>query len=550
MPIDIGFRSGYGVITMDAFSTVQRLKARTRQTLRSSAISDALIAALASATIFLLAMATDAFEEFYEFSRRHETYELDEILVMLLAAGFGCLIFAIRRMSELRREVARSMAAEREVTRMALHDSLTGLPNRRLFEDRLNTALARARRDGEMIAAFMVDLDRFKPVNDLHGHETGDRVLSAVAERIGAIIREQDSFARFGGDEFAILQQGISQPLGALRLARRLVSAMEEPFDISGTKVAVGLSAGIALCPVDAGSVSELLRRADIALFRAKASGRGSFCFFEQQMDDHLRERAALERDLALAIAQDSLEAVYQPIVDLGSGEVIGFEALARWNHSLRGPVSPETFVSVAEDSGQICALGEAILRRACRDALNWPKETLLSVNVSPLQFRNRRLAMVILNILAQEGFPPFRLEVEVTENALFENPEAAAQIIGELKAAGVCISLDDFGTGYSSIAHLRDLPFDKVKIDRSFIGALERNADGASVVRAIIVMCQSLGLPTVAEGIEDEDHRTALLKEGCVLGQGYLFGRPAPNDCLVEQLAKTQLRRPATVGA
>jgi len=461
----------------------------------------------------------------------------------------GALALALRRIQSLNSEVRRRTAAELEITRLALHDSLTGLPNRRLFEDRLNTALARARRDGEMIAVFMIDLDRFKPVNDLHGHDAGDRLLIAVAERISGIIREEDAFARFGGDEFAILQHGISQPLGALRLARRLVQAIEKPFEISGVEVAIGLSAGIAMCPTDARSESELLRRADIALFRSKNGGRGCFSFFEEHMDDHLHERAALERDLSEAIAEDQLEAAYQPIVDLASNTVIGFEALARWNHPLRGPVSPETFVSVAEDSGQISALGETILRRACRDALNWPKETLLSVNVSPLQFRNRRLADIILKVLEEEGFPPSRLEIEITENALFDNPEAASEIITGLKAAGVRIALDDFGTGYSSLAHLRDLPFDKVKIDRSFVIKLQQNAEGARLVKAIIVMCQSLGLPTVAEGIEDETLREALVDEGCVLGQGYLFGRPAPNHMLIEQFAKTKPPLATAVG-
>ena len=534
---------------MGVFSTVRRLHRLLCQALRSPTVCDAIVAGLAAAAVFMVAMATDAVEWFFEVSRDYEDYELDEILAAFVAVGVGSLFYAVRRVLDLRREVARSVAAEREVARLALHDGLTGLPNRRLFEDRLKTALSQVRRDGGMIAVFMVDLDRFKPVNDLHGHETGDRLLQAVAERIAKITREQDSFARFGGDEFAILQHGIQQPIGALRLARRLVAAMEQPFEISGTLVTVGLSAGIAMCPTDGDSTSELLRRADIALFRAKNGGRGSFCFFEEHMDDHLRERASLERELAVAVAEGQLEPAYQPIVDLGSGAVIGFEALARWHHPRRGTISPETFIPVAEDSGQILALGEAILRRACRDALGWPDHLSLSVNVSPLQFRNRRLADDILGILKEEGFPAHRLEIEVTENALIDNPDLAAQAIERLKAAKVRVSLDDFGTGYSSLAHLRDLPFDKVKIDRSFVGKMKQNAEGSSLMKAIIVMCQSLGLPTVAEGIEEESHRSALASEGCVLGQGFLFGRPAPNAVLMEHFAKTTPPRAAAAG-
>ena len=406
-----------------------------------------------------------------------------------------------------------------------------------MFEDRLSKALARARRNGEIVAVFMLDLDRFKPVNDLHGHKAGDILLQTVAERLGDLLREQDSLARFGGDEFAIIQIGSTQPLGAMRLGRRLVAAMEEPFHLGKVTVTVGLSAGIALYPTDADSPAELLRRADVALFRTKENGRAGYCFFEEHMDDHLQERAILERDLRQAIAEGDIDVLYQPVVDLSSGIITGFEALARWMHPERGLITPEIFIPVAEDCGQIVPLGEIVLRRACRDALNWPAEMSLSVNVSPLQFRSSTLADDILCILEQEDFPSHRLEIEITENAIFEDPTLAAKIIDTLKSAEVQLALDDFGTGYSSLAHLRDFPFDKVKIDRSFIGALHGHGEGAAIVRAIIAMCQSLGLPTIAEGIEEEIHRIALVNQGCTFGQGFLFGKPISNLEIAELL-------------
>ena len=432
------------------------------------------------------------------------------------------------------RDLRERRAAEARERFLATHDALTGLPNRRRLQDEAAHALARAARGGSGAALLMIDLDRFKPVNDVHGHWAGDRLLQEVAGRLRAATREADTVARLGGDEFAVVADlGADGPEDATRLARRIVAALEAPFDLGGATVQVGCSVGIALAPQDAGDPEGLMRLADLALYRAKAEGRGCFRFFEAGMDAKIRERAELEADLRLAVARDELEPHFQPLVEISSGRLVGFEMLARWTHPVRGVVDPERFVPIAEDTGLVSAMSERLLRKACRAAAAWPDHLSVAVNISPLQLRDRALPTVVRSALEEAGLPARRLEIELTESALIGNLELAREIMGELKALGVHLALDDFGTGYSSLAHLQALPFDKLKIDAGFVHAMAHDSDSRKIVAAVVGLGLSLGLPTVAEGVEELGQAEVLARLGCDIGQGWLFGRPVPAEAV-----------------
>lgn len=500
---------------------------------------DAFVAVCFGVSLFVIFSQSDLVQHFIAFSQRHAELELAEITLALTGLGLAGFVFGMRRLQDQKEEIRLRIEAEKSVKQLALHDALTGLPNRRLFEDRLQAAIARAKRENEMLAVLMFDLDRFKPVNDLHGHPVGDKLLKALAGRVKHTLRGQDTLARFGGDEFAVIQIGINQPDGALRLARRLLSTTDDPFVLDGKRASISLSLGIAIYPTDAEETHQLLRRSDVALYRAKQEGRANFRFFETHMDAELRRRASLEQDLRTAITDGEIEPYYQPLMNLEHNSVVGFECLARWNHPKRGILPPQEFVPIAEDSGLITAMGNEILRKACQHARDWPQNLFLAVNISPTQFHNPHLADDILAIVREEGFPPDRLEIELTENALLKDPEAAATTLNKLKEHGVHVALDDFGTGYSSLSHLRDLPFDKIKIDKSFVSKLVDEKDNASIVKAVIALGNSLGLPTLAEGIEHEEHLTALRDEGCTLGQGYLLGRPIQSNQVPAFLVK-----------
>ncbi len=490
---------------------------------------DLAIAAALTFGSFIACATTDAFETFQEVSRDYEYLELDEALIALLSLGLGAIFFALRRLQDQRREMVSRIDAEARSARLAMHDDLTGLPNRRLFRDRLRTAIERVSRYDEMIAVMVLDIDRFKPVNDLHGHGAGDRLLVTISERFTRVLRKHDTLARVGGDEFTICQVALGSRSDAVSVAERLVKALEGPIEIDGKSLIVGVSIGVCLGNAEIRDPNELIRRASVALRKAKKRSGSGYYFYDQQLDVSLALRATLERELRGAIEAAEIVPHYQPIIDLASGKIICFEALARWHSATRGFVSPEDFIAVAEDSNQIMELSELMLRQACRDAKSWPEDILLSINISPLQFRDNRLDEEILAILDSEGFPPERLEVEVTENALVEDPDLADRILMSLKARGVRTSLDDFGTGHSSLVRLRDLAFDKIKIDRSFVSDLTGNSQNAAIVEAVLAMGNSLGLPTAAEGIEDDTHLETLREKGCVLGQGYHFSRPVP---------------------
>ncbi len=450
--------------------------------------------------------------------------------VAAVAVALGLLAFASLRAVPLR---LLRQALER-ATHLATHDPLTGLPNRALLRERLGRALAEARAGGGAVGVLLVDLDRFKPVNDVHGHQAGDRLLRDVAERLRRALRGTDFAARLGGDEFALVarfgSEGGEPRDAAARLAGRVVSALDAPLGLpGGVSAQVGCSVGVALSAAGDEPADALLGRADAAMYRAKAEGRNCFRFFEAGMDGRIRERAALAAELRDAVLADALEPHFQPLVDLGTGGLVGFEMLARWPHPRRGQVPPAEFVPIAEDTGLIGPMTERLLRRACRVATAWPAGVTLACNISPVQLRDRGLPGIVRAALAESGLPAGRLEVELTESALLEDFGLAREILGELKALGVRLSLDDFGTGYSSLRHLQALPIDKIKIDAGFVRSMADSAESRKIVAAVVGLGQSLGLPTVAEGVEDAAAAGLLAGLGCDVGQGWLFGRPVP---------------------
>ncbi len=441
------------------------------------------------------------------------------------------------------RDIRERKAAEERILHLAHHDPLTGLPNRNLFRDRLAQAMARARRSGSTVAVLCLDLDRFKPVNDLMGPEIGDELLRQVSLRLTQSTRADDTVARIGADEFSLIQVGLAHPDGPAFMADRLVKALSEPFVICGHHINIATSIGIALFPSDGINGDELLRAADTALGRAKQAGGNTYRFFESDMDQRLQERRHLERDLRHALTNDQLELHYQPLVDCQHLTVTGCEALLRWRHPERGNVSPAEFIPLAEECGLIMQLGDWVLRTACREAATWPAGKIVAVNLSPIQFRQPDLAQQILDILAETGLAPNQLELEITEGVLIEDTERTLTTLTALKAHGIRISLDDFGTGYSSLSYLHRFPFDKIKIDRSFIWAMAENPDSMSIVRAVIALGRSLRITVTAEGVETRAQLDWLQSEYCDQAQGYLLGKPMPRSDIARVWATAQNR-------
>lgn len=425
-------------------------------------------------------------------------------------------------------DITAEMVASRRAKYLALHDPLTDLPNRELLGERLEQAISGVGRRRDMAALLLIDIDHFKDINDTLGHPTGDALLKEVAVRCAACVREVDTVARIGGDEFAIVQIGIKEPADVQLLARRLLELFQQPFEINGHEVLATISIGVALIPSDSSVPDKLLQLADIALYRAKEDGRNAVRFFEPEMDARLQRRRELERDLRLALARDELELYYQPKVSLLNDELSGVEALVRWNHPKKGLVPPGEFIGVAEETGLILQLGEWVLRTACRQAVAWPG-LQMAVNISPVQFRRSDLIEVIKSALDETGLPPHRLEIEITESVLIQQTEVAAKLLKELKQMGVRIAMDDFGTGYSSLSYLHRFAFDKIKVDRSFIQSLGVEPAAAAIVRTVIGLASSLHMLSCAEGVETKEQLTRLRGEGCDEVQGFLFGRPVP---------------------
>jgi len=426
------------------------------------------------------------------------------------------------------RDVTQRKDAESKIAHMALHDALTGLPNRTLFWDRLNQTLASGERHGYSFAVIACDLDRFKSINDTLGHPAGDTLLKTVAERLKGVIREGDTVARLGGDEFAFVLGRLDQPQDASLVAQRIIDAVGEPIHIDGHQTTVGVSVGIAIGPADDLGADDLFKNADIALYRAKEAGRNRYSFYETGMDAQITERNLLELDMREAIRLGGFILHYQPAMNFVSGEVSGFEALLRWQHPTRGAISPAEFIPMAEETGLIVALGEWALREACREAASWPKNLRIAVNVSAVQFQKPGLEQVVLSALMATGLAPSRLELEITESVLMEDANAVIGCLQRLTALGVRIALDDFGTGYSSLSYLRRFPFDKIKIDRSFVREID-DPNAAAIVRAVVGLATHLGADITAEGIETEDQFKRVRQIGCTEFQGFLLSRPLP---------------------
>jgi len=418
--------------------------------------------------------------------------------------------------------------AEQRIAHMARHDALTDLPNRLLFRERLAEALAGVSR-GSKLAVLFLDLDRFKGVNDTLGHPMGDELLKVVAARLRHCVRDVDTVARVGGDEFAIIQTGIEEPLDTATLARRIGEAVRAPYDLAGHAVVVDTSIGIAMSPNDGTEPDGLLKAADMALYGAKADGRGTYRFFEAAMDMRMKARRELEIALRRALAAGQFELHYQPLVNVDSKRITGCEALLRWNHPERGMIPPAEFIPVAEEIGLIVPLGEWVLRKACLDAASWPDDIKIAVNLSPTQVTNQNLVPIVVSALAAAGLAARRLEVEITESVLLHNTEANTATLHRLRELGVHISMDDFGTGYSSLSYLRKFPFDKIKIDRSFISGLPNDNESIAIVRAVAGLAANLNMTATAEGVETAEQLETIRALGCVEMQGYLFSHPVP---------------------
>ncbi|MBU1665622.1 MAG: EAL domain-containing protein [Gammaproteobacteria bacterium] len=452
-------------------------------------------------------------------------------IAVVLGAAMLALLIAQTLMARLRRAMRH---AEDDMVHMAHYDVLTGLPNRALFESHTAQALARTARGGGRAALLFFDLDNFKVVNDSLGHPVGDQLLQAVAAQLGQVVRQTDNLSRLGGDEFTLLVEGAGQQQ-ASAVAEHVIEALHQSIPIDGHELSVGASIGIALYPDDGDSVDKLLRSADSALYAAKAAGKHTWRFFSAEMDEQAQHRLALEAGLRRALDRNELRMVYQPIVDLGTGRHIGFEALMRWTSPELGEVSPAVFIPVAEETGLIHAFGTFALREACSQTRRWLDEgrvdVVVSVNVSARQFSGRGLVDSVRQTLKEADLPPSHLDLEITETALMGGEQEVVDILNELHDLGVSLSLDDFGIGYASLSQLKRLPIHKLKIDRSFVMDILHDSDDTAIVTAIIGMADALGLTVVAEGVETQDQQAFLAALGCRRGQGYLFGRPGPAE-------------------
>ena len=441
-----------------------------------------------------------------------------------------------RALMNMQEQTNERMRAEEQISHMAHHDALTKLPNRVLFGSELERALSEWLPD-ETVAVFCLDLDRFKQVNDTLGHPVGDALLKAVAGRLQSFVSDRTLVARLGGDEFAVIQVGAEQPHESTGLGEQIIARLSEPYEIRGYQIVIGASVGVSLAPHDGDCADDLLKNADLALYRAKTDGRGTLRFFEPGMDALMLARRELELDLRRALVNGEFELYYQPLVNINSDAICGFEALIRWNHPTRGMVSPVEFIPLAEEVGEIESIGAWVLRTACQEAVAWPEEIKVAVNLSPLQFRSGSLVLHVMAALSASRLKAERLELEITEGLLLQDTEATLATLHQLRDLGVRISMDDFGTGYSSLSYLRKFPFDKIKIDRSFVRDLAETDGCMAIVRAVMDLGYGLGMSTTAEGVETIEQLAHLKREGCVEAQGYLISPPRPAKAVAEML-------------
>jgi diguanylate cyclase (GGDEF)-like protein/PAS domain S-box-containing protein len=435
-------------------------------------------------------------------------------------------------------DITERQRTEERIVHMARHDALTELPNRVLLRERLEHELKRVKR-GEMLAVLCLDLDRFKSVNDTLGHPVGDELLKVVADRLRGCTREPDTIARLGGDEFAIIMTAIQQPTDAAALARRIRESIVKPFHLDGHQIVVDISIGISVAPLDATTPDQLLKNADMALYGAKGDGRGVYRFFEPEMDARMKARRDLEMDLRNALMNNEFELYYQPLVNLETNEITSFEALLRWHHPKRGTISPAEFIPIAEETGLIIPVGEWVLRTACLETAKWPKDVKVAVNLSPAQLKARNVVEVVISALEESGLPAKRLQLEITESVLMHNTFGTLATLHKLRELGVQIAMDDFGTGYSSLSYLRSFPFDKIKIDRSFIQDISSAAEPLAIVHAVAGLAKCLNMVSTAEGVETRQQMETLQNVGCTEMQGYFFSKAKPAAEIVEDFLK-----------
>jgi diguanylate cyclase (GGDEF)-like protein len=517
-----------------------QLVRRTRNDVASLRLGtvDAIILIAFCVIMFLVEWSYDLAPRLFQFGNDYREWEIDNLIFVVFVASIGMAIFSYRRVRELAFEMKARRSAELEAKKLARHDPLTGLPNRRFFVETLCEVLLTTNPDSPA-AVLMLDLDGFKSVNDSFGRAVGDQTLIEFARRISAIMRAGAVLVRVGGDEFAVIVPNIKSLDDTTALARRIVAAVAEPFWIGQISTSVGVGVGIAIAPSDGMDSEILVQRADRALYRAKAEGRSCIHFFESSMDAHVERRVAMEAELRAAVAAKTIVPYYQPVVVLEGGRVVGFEALARWKSDKFGWVPPDLFITVAEEIGIISELGDQLLRQACLDASAWPPELTLAFNISAVQLRDPTIGLRILAILAETGFSPRRLELEITETALVDNMKIAQTVTGQLRQAGVRVALDDFGTGYATLSQLLSLKFDRIKIDRSFIDRLGKDKGSTTIVRAVLGLAHGFELETTAEGIENDEQLALLRADGCLEGQGYLFGKAVSANEAIDVLAK-----------
>ncbi len=463
---------------------------------------------------------------------------LQRLMPIAMFSAIAIIMFAWLAFVHVTRVTDNMLRSEERAQHMAGHDTLSGLPNRLRFTEHLTSLLSRCEQDGGGLSVLFIDLDKFKEVNDTYGHAAGDFVIVGCAERMASQLRANDVLARFGGDEFAIIQTGVKSAHDAELLARRIIDAIRPAFQIGGAEAYVGASIGIALAPENGTDAAELMRLADIAMYRAKNEGRNRACFFEQRMDDTLRLRKVVEDDLRHAISRNELELHYQPQVAADGSRIVGVEALVRWRHPVHGIIPPLEFIGIAEERGIIIQLGEWVIRRACLDAARWGDVTV-ACNVSAIQFRQPDFVQSVSNALADTNFDPARLELELTESIVVADADQAEASMIDLRAMGIKLALDDFGTGYSSLIYLRRFAFDKIKLDKSFLDSLEDTGESAILVHSVVHLGRALGLTVTAEGVETMEQQRFLQAVGCHLLQGYLFAKPVPAAQMDEMLKK-----------
>jgi diguanylate cyclase (GGDEF)-like protein len=526
---------------------VSQLRTARWRLRRSAAARDLLLIGALCVLVAGLEIAFALFERVVAVISRHDNLQLDALATVLLALPFLLSGFTLRRWLELRREVRRRQDLEAELQHQAFYDTLTGLPNRALFLDRLGHALARSRRVDEGMAVLFLDLDDFKLVNDSLGHAAGDELLRGVAQRLSTSLRPGDTAARFGGDEFTVLLEQVADATEAAAIAERLRVALAVPLSVAGRSLVAGVSVGLAGSFVgeDAATASALLQAADLALYQAKAAGKGQLVVFDDSMQRRATARLELVHALRQAVAHEDFVVYYQPQIDTASGQLVGVEALVRWQHPERGLVEPVDFIGLAEETGLILPLGLWVLRMACRQAQSWRAQNdgrplLLSVNLSPMQVRQPDLVAEVAAILAETGLPADALCLEITESVLLEDAEATTRTLQALRALGVHLAIDDFGTGYASLSYLQRFPVETVKIDRSFIAALGESAGGMAIVEAVTALAHQLGLAVVAEGIETAAQSALVEQVGCDQSQGFYVAHPLPAEELVRLFASS----------